>query len=498
MSKKNKKIIKFLTSSALAAGCLSFVSTSLTNCSIHQVDVTKVVDLVIDETTRNLNAGKSFKIIGIIKFADGSIEEVDSNNAMFSSMNSSVASVDENGMVECISRGSTIITVTSKQDTNFVSSFTLNVFKIVLATDLIVDESTKNLYKNETFQVTGTVEFSDGSTELISSENATFSSDDTNIASVDEDGLVTCKNVGTSTITIVSKDNPILVRNFILNVLKIVEGESLVYYMDEQNNIQTINLVLSDLDVLNLPVGSSSSLEYVYEFAEKNIMRKQLVGIVFGDEEFSGVTDLSPYNAFLWSFFLESKQETIIADLSGLRNVTKVGTSFLSSMFKDCKNLKYISGFNMPSEIQNVGNTFARRTFYGCSSLTNLPNNFNFPQNITGNVGEYFASEMFEGCTQLTSLPKGFNLPQSIGAITNNFADSMFEDCVNLKSLPDDFNLPQSLEMVGLSFVFEMFRGCKSLVSLPNGFNLPQDVTIVGDKFAQSMFNECENLSCLP
>jgi hypothetical protein len=180
------------------------------------------------------------------------------------------------------------------------------------------------------------------------------------------------------------------------------------------------------------------------------------------------------------------------------QNLVSVGDSFARGMFTSCVSLAALpNGFNFPQNITTVGDDFAMSMFRNCSDLTTLPTGFNFPQNIS-TAGNNFAWLMFENCAGLTALPAGFTLPQSLTTVGDSFAISLFENCSSLTAFPAGFNLPQNLTSVGDDFAYGMVMDCTSLSALPAGFNLPQNITTVGMSFASSMFHDCTSLADLP
>jgi len=155
--------------------------------------------------------------------------------------------------------------------------------------------------------------------------------------------------------------------------------------------------------------------------------------------------------------------------------------------FSYCSNLVVAPVFAGWENISSVGDNFARQMFFNCTSLTNLPADFNLPQGLT-EVGDSFAYLMFYYCQSLTNLPAGFNLPQGLTEVGDNFACALFGYCTSLSNLPADFNLPQGLNVVGNSFARLMFYSCFRLTNLSAGFDLPQGLTKVGNYFASWMF----------
>lgn len=111
----------------------------------------------------------------------------------WTSSNSAVATVS-NGKITAIEEGSTTITVTAK-DLNLTASCTVMVNPIVPAS-ININEQSLLLIAGNTSQLTAIVSPSDAKDKSVS-----WSSSDTNVATVSQDGLITAMAPGTATIT---------------------------------------------------------------------------------------------------------------------------------------------------------------------------------------------------------------------------------------------------------------------------------------------------------
>ncbi len=129
-----------------------------------------------------------------------------SNEVVWSSSNTNIATVDENGVVTGVKKGTVTITATSKEDSSVKGTITITV------------TSNKILPTAITINVKGggdTVVLEKGNLKLeaiVSPDNATnkevkWSSSNTSIATVDENGVVTGIKKGTVTITATSKED---------------------------------------------------------------------------------------------------------------------------------------------------------------------------------------------------------------------------------------------------------------------------------------------------
>ncbi|MBR0439781.1 MAG: S8 family serine peptidase, partial [Bacilli bacterium] len=118
----------------------------------------------------------------------------------WSSNKTSVATVDCYGNVTGISSGTATITATSI-DGEFISSCTVTVKEPVPVTGVNITESSVSIEKDSTHQLVWEITPSNAS-----NQNVIFVSDKDEIATVDENGLITAVGKGTTTIRILTED----------------------------------------------------------------------------------------------------------------------------------------------------------------------------------------------------------------------------------------------------------------------------------------------------
>lgn len=118
----------------------------------------------------------------------------------WSSNKTSIATVDCYGNVKGISAGTATITATSI-DGGFISSCTVTVKEPVPVTGVNITESSVSIEKDSTHQLVWEITPSNAS-----NQNVVFISDNEDIATVDENGLITAVSKGTTTISILTED----------------------------------------------------------------------------------------------------------------------------------------------------------------------------------------------------------------------------------------------------------------------------------------------------
>ncbi len=152
------------------------------------------INLSLDNTT--LNIGDS-KILSVEILP----AEAQNNEVEFISSNPNIAQVDSSGNILAIRSGTVTITVRSKEN-NVTSSIDLTVNSKV--TDLILNTSELVLNINNTFKISSTVVPDDAT-----NKNVTYSSSNSNIATVDNIGNITAISEGNATITVTTIDGNI-------------------------------------------------------------------------------------------------------------------------------------------------------------------------------------------------------------------------------------------------------------------------------------------------
>ena len=127
-------------------------------------------------------------------------DDADNLGLTWTSDNEEVAIVDENGLVTAVSAGEANITATAVDGSGVTATCKVTVTP-KLVTSVILDESELTIEKNFTEQLTATVAPDDADNLSL-----TWTSDNEEVATVDENGLVTAVGEGTATITATAND----------------------------------------------------------------------------------------------------------------------------------------------------------------------------------------------------------------------------------------------------------------------------------------------------
>ena len=160
--------------------------------------VQPVLSITLNETTININPNMIFELVAQINPSNATNQELE-----WTSADETIAVVDQNGVVRGVDAGvdgrETVITVTSK-DSGVSATCVVRVTKDVVG--VVLDCTFKWLAAGSSFQLTATVIPADAT-----NKNVTWSSSDTNVATVDQTGKVTAVNGGTATITVTTEQN---------------------------------------------------------------------------------------------------------------------------------------------------------------------------------------------------------------------------------------------------------------------------------------------------
>lgn len=163
----------------------------LTNTNAPVVAVTAVS---VSPTTATVGLGTTQQLNATITPANAT-----NQNVTWSSSNTSVATVNNSGLVTAISAGTATITVTTA-DGNKTASSAITVAAIPVSS-VAVSPTSASLYAGNTQQLTATI-----SPANATNKNVIWSSSNTSVATVNSSGFVTAVSAGTATITATTQD----------------------------------------------------------------------------------------------------------------------------------------------------------------------------------------------------------------------------------------------------------------------------------------------------
>ena len=187
---------------AVAAGTANITVTTedgghTATCAVTVTNATvAVTGVTLDQSTLAINTGATATLVATVNPTDAT-----NKNVTWSSDNTAIATVDANGMVTAVAAGVANITVTT-EDGSFTASSEVTVANATVAvTGVTLDQSTLSLAVDGTATLVATVNPTDAT-----NKNVTWSSDNTGIATVDANGVVTAIAAGSATITVTTED----------------------------------------------------------------------------------------------------------------------------------------------------------------------------------------------------------------------------------------------------------------------------------------------------
>jgi LPXTG-motif cell wall-anchored protein len=160
--------------------------------------IVPVTGVSLDKTSLTLTTGKSGTLTATVAPANASNKAV-----TWASDNTSVATVDQNGKVTAVSAGTATITVTTV-DGSKTATCTVTVedeIVTVPVTGVSLDKTSIILTTGKSDTLTASVTPADATNKAV-----TWASDNTAVATVDQNGKVTAVSAGTATITVTTAD----------------------------------------------------------------------------------------------------------------------------------------------------------------------------------------------------------------------------------------------------------------------------------------------------
>lgn len=159
------------------------------SCLINVYQAIQKITLSDTLVTAPLSAG-SFQLYATITPDTAKDQDV-----IWSSTDTSVITVDQNGKVTLKKAGKAAIVVTSKVNSTIMAICNVIVTKSI--SGITLDQSTKNMFVGETFRLTYSVKPTDANNVAV-----TWTSTNSSVASVNAEGVVSAKAVGQATIIV--------------------------------------------------------------------------------------------------------------------------------------------------------------------------------------------------------------------------------------------------------------------------------------------------------
>ena len=193
---------------------------------------------------------------------------------IFSSSNTNVAVVSNDGLVTAVNNGTAIITVTSKENSSIIAKCSVKVGKPVMVTDVTVQPAELNLKTDGTYQLSVSVLPSNAD-----ERGVTFESSNTAVATVSASGLVTAKGPGTATITATAKDGSGKKATCTVTVTQPVKGVTVspASVVIQKGNVQKLTA--------SVVPANATNQELVYKSSNETVVIVSKDGIITGLNE---------------------------------------------------------------------------------------------------------------------------------------------------------------------------------------------------------------------
>ena len=448
---KKIKMLKTLLIPTFGITVIGSIAAISTSCS----PVVLVTGVSLDKESLKLEIGSFDTLIATIH-----PENAADKSTTWSSSNSSVASVDNNGNVAGVGEGSAKITVTTN-DGGFTATCQVTVRQKTPVTGVSLDKESLTLEIDDSDTLIATVLPDDASDKSV-----TWSSSNSSVATVDNNGKVTAVKEGQATITVTTND---------------------CGYKDDCD----VTVTYTTAFYICITANTDSTFDLTNEGGNNPNLRYSTDGKNW--TEYSKTLNIPTYkrifligdNANGWSQNVQTFSHfNITGNVSISGNVMSLldnGTGAISSIPNDyC----FYGLFYGSTGITSVSENFLPATgltedcydnmFLNCSSLTVAPD---LPATT---LAEYCYFGMFADCTSLTTAP---GLPAT--KLAWGCYSSMFEYCTSLTTAPD---LPATT--LAEACYSGMFANCTSITNAPT---LP--ATTLASKCYQFMFSGCTHLA---
>lgn len=156
-----------------------------------------VTSITLNKTSASLYVGETTQLNATV-----SPSSATNKSASWTSDDTSVATVSSTGLVTAKSAGTATIICKAKDGSGKQATCNISVKENVKPTSITLSASKASLIEGETLQLTATVSPSDAVDKTV-----TWMSDNTNVATVDNNGLITAKSSGTANIIATTSNN---------------------------------------------------------------------------------------------------------------------------------------------------------------------------------------------------------------------------------------------------------------------------------------------------
>lgn len=238
-------------------------------CAIEVLDEHALIDFVLNKSSLSLIVGET-DTLSVVEWIP---EDATTKTVTWSSSDTSIATVDQNGVVTAVNAGNVTISATSPN--NIVKTCSAEVaYNPDIVRDFTLSPATSVLMVDGTVQLS----VSDWVPSTALRKTVTYASSDTNIATVDANGLVTAVDYGNATITATCPDG--ISKTCSLTVAYELEGSNLIvppYYSGSPVTIDGVEFT-QNADGSITMVGTAEQSQYNYStYTIRNYIYESLI-----------------------------------------------------------------------------------------------------------------------------------------------------------------------------------------------------------------------------
>ncbi len=261
--------------------------------------------ITLNETVLNMVAGKSNQLRASVSPANANNKSV-----IWTSSDTSIATVNSQGKVTALRRGSCTVTAECAADPEVTASAEINVVQQVTA--ITFDTAKASLNVRTSLQLGWTVLPSDATNTEV-----TFTSSNNKIATVDQDGLVTGVSKGTVRITAKAADGSGVRGQINVQVIQPVQGVSIQYQLYHVQIEKSLNVkaIIQPSNANNIAVDWTSDQPYVASVSGRGKNVGTVQGLSNGMCTITGTTQDGGYTATATVWVNDFNRAIVVDDL---------------------------------------------------------------------------------------------------------------------------------------------------------------------------------------
>lgn len=258
-----------------------------------------VSSITLNKTSASLYVGETTQLTATVSPSSATNKSVS-----WTSDDTSVATVSSTGLVTAKSAGTATITCKAKDGSGKQTTCNISVKEYVKPTSITLSASKASLTEGETLQLKATVSPSDAVDKTV-----TWMSDNTTVATVDNNGLVTAKSAGTANIIATTSNN--LATVCAITVKEKVIGEPTVWsgnYRVTSSHVEN-NPTREYQDGFEMTIAAKNGLYYITSMFGDDLTEYNDGGFKLNDNgdgtakidvSYDNIGDLVPPVAVFW------------------------------------------------------------------------------------------------------------------------------------------------------------------------------------------------------